>query len=394
MDKQMSVIGCVLAAALAAAPPPQIVHDVPVINIEVPVRVFQDNRFVDSLKKDDFEVLEDGVPQNIEAVYLVRKTRIVRKEGLSPETPRTSRLFVMLFEMTSYQPEIEGAIDYFFDRLIEPYDELILVTPLHTFHLKPDVFSATSRGKAKKDFLGKIRADVTVSGAEYRRLIRDLSEILAGDEDLDVKLQSYAETLRQIENIRYVDEKKLFEFARFLKSRGGQKHVFFFYQKEWVPRVNTKNIANLISSSFERPENLFDMTDKFESYNRDMTFDAREVKKAFSDSSMAVHFLYLTGSGPTTVDTYESSTSYMTLEEQSQDIFSAFSEIAKATGGLSDTSASAEQSFKRIAAAAENYYLLYYRPARFKPDGKFREISVRVKSKGFRVFHRSGYIAE
>jgi len=393
MGKRTGAIGCLLAAAVAAASAPQIVHDVPVINIEVPVRVFLDNRFVDTLKKDDFEVFEDGVPRSVEAAYLVRKTRIARKEGQAPETPRTSRLFVMMFEMTSYQAEIEGAVDYFFDRLFEPYDELILVTPGHTYHLKPDVISATSREKAKSDFLGRIRADVTVGGAEYRQLIRDLTDILGGDDDLDVKLQAYADALKAIENIRYVDERKLLEFAGFLKSRGGQKHVFFFYQKEWVPRVNAKNISNLISSSQERPDNLFDMMGKFESYNRDLTFDVGKVKEAFSDSSIAVHFLYLTGTGPTPIDTYQGATSYLTLEEQSQDIFSAFSEISKATGGLSETGATADALFKRIAAAAENYYLLYYRPAAYKPDGKFHEIVVRVKAKGFRVFHRSGYIA-
>jgi len=57
--------------------PQQLTHDVAVVNIEVPVRVYDGNRFVDSLTIDDFEVYENDVLQKVEAVYLVRKTDVV-----------------------------------------------------------------------------------------------------------------------------------------------------------------------------------------------------------------------------------------------------------------------------------------------------------------------------
>ena len=397
------------------SPPGQVVHEVGVTNVEVPVRVFKGDAFVDSLQKDDFEVLEDGVPQEIDAVYLIRKTSVARNEGAPVSGLRTGRLFVLLFEMSDYQAELGRAMDYFFDQVIEAQDELILMTPMNTYNLKPGMLLKTSRAKIKDELLAKVRAGITLGSAEYRALMRELVSVMSSDGFLDQKLLLYGETMKRLETLRSVDQRKLVEFARFLKSREGQKHIFFFYQKELVPKVNAKEISLLIEANQERPDLMFDMMDKFEFYNRDVTFDVRAVQEAFSDSSIAVHFLFLTktafpsiefglGSGTALKESSESIAasgatagggggSFLTFEEQSEDIFSAFAEIARATGGLVDSSAAADQSFKRAAEATENYYLLYYRPSNTKADKTFRKIVVRVKGGGYRVTHRQGYIA-
>ena len=385
---------CALAAiSLTAAPAQQIFHDVKVINIEVPVRVYKGDSFVDHLKREDFELLENGVPQDLDAVYLVRKTNVARNEGGGAAMPRTARLFVLLFEMTDYQPEVARAMDFFFDRVIEPQDELILMTPMKTYALKSGTLTKISRAKAKSDLLAKVRSDVMIGSSEYLGLIRELTLIMTGDNDLDDKLQKYGETLSRLESLRYVDEKKLVEFARLLKSREGQKHVFFFYQKEVVPKINAKEIQKLMMENQDRPDIQLGLMEKFEFFKRDVTFDVSAVQKAFSDSSIAVHFLYLTRTRIAMADVTQGRGAALSLEEQSEDVFSAFSEIARATGGLIDSSASAEQSFQRAVEASENYYLLYYRPRDYKPDGTFREIVVRVKGGGVRVSHRSGYFA-
>jgi len=410
-------------AASQAAPPGQIVHDVKVTNIEVPVRVFKGNAFLDMLGKEDFEILEDGIPQSVDAVYLVRKTSLARKEGGGPALPRTSRLFVLLFEMSDYQPDIARAMDYFFDNVIEAQDELILMTPMSTFSLKPGMFLKTSRAKVKDELLSRLKTGIMIGGSEYRGLLRELVTAMSGPGFLDQKLLVYGETMKRLENLRHVDQKKLIEFARFLKNREGQKHVFFFYQKEVVPKINPREVSLLIEANQERPDIMFDLMEKFEFYNRDVTFDVRAVQEAFSDSSIAVHFLYLTKARPLQIDLgvgirtalkesneeippdanalaepvaeqpVASGTSFLTFEEQSEDIFSAFSEIARATGGLIESGAAADKSFQRAAEANENYYLLYYQPKNAKADKSFRKIEVRVKGGGVRVTYRRGYVA-
>ncbi|MCK4760469.1 MAG: hypothetical protein KAT69_10500, partial [Candidatus Aminicenantes bacterium] len=75
----------------------EITHETLVINIEVPVRVFKSGEFVDNLTIDDFEVYEDGILQQIEAVYLIKKKDIERSEEKQKFVPETSRNYVLLF---------------------------------------------------------------------------------------------------------------------------------------------------------------------------------------------------------------------------------------------------------------------------------------------------------
>jgi len=59
----------------------EIVHNVSVVNISVPVRVYDGNRFVDSLKLEDFEVYEDGKLLPVQAVYYIQKNDVKRGEA-------------------------------------------------------------------------------------------------------------------------------------------------------------------------------------------------------------------------------------------------------------------------------------------------------------------------
>ena len=76
------------------------------INIEVPVRVYKGNNFVDDLTITDFEVYEDGILQEIEAVYLINKRNIQSKEEKKTFTPQTSRSFYLVFEVVEYTPKL------------------------------------------------------------------------------------------------------------------------------------------------------------------------------------------------------------------------------------------------------------------------------------------------
>src|SRR4030042_1039559 len=101
----------------------QIQHEVSVVNISVPVRVFDGEKFVDSLKLEDFEVYEDGKLQPVEAVYLIRGSDVRRQEGpAKAPAPPTNRTFVLFFQLAEYLPEIDKAIDLFFESVYLPGD--------------------------------------------------------------------------------------------------------------------------------------------------------------------------------------------------------------------------------------------------------------------------------
>ena len=81
MKKFIPVLAAlILSFALLAQ---EIQHETIVVNIEVPVRVFDRGQFVENLTIDDFEVYEDGKLQNVVAVYLIKKTKNEkeRREG-------------------------------------------------------------------------------------------------------------------------------------------------------------------------------------------------------------------------------------------------------------------------------------------------------------------------
>lgn len=118
----------------------QIKEEATVINIEVPVRVFSGKTFVDNLTIDDFEVLENGVHQNIEAVYFIKKR----------SAPKTARNFFLFFELSEYKPKIADAIKYFVHTVLTPGDNLSFVTPMKTYRMKNIAFEVTSKEEITK----------------------------------------------------------------------------------------------------------------------------------------------------------------------------------------------------------------------------------------------------
>ena len=73
--KRIFMVGCFSLLSLCVFSQ-QVAEQAMVINIEVPVRVFENGSFVDNLTIDNFEILEEGFPQKIEAVYLVKKRTV------------------------------------------------------------------------------------------------------------------------------------------------------------------------------------------------------------------------------------------------------------------------------------------------------------------------------
>jgi hypothetical protein len=374
----------------------QISHEASVVNIEVPVRVFKGDVFVDDLALNDFEVYENGKLQKIEAVYLIKKTNIEREETRTKKeearkkfAPESSRYFVLVFILTEYLPKVAEAIDHFFERVILPGDTLNVVTPLKTYTMKPDVFARVPKEEIKSQLLGKLRADIMSGYSEYLDLMKELEGAAMGRD-----VEGYERALSRLSWLRYIDQKGLENFAGYLKRQTGQKYIFLFYQQETIPTLETS------TSGAEMTEVEIAMRggvpgDKMpDSYMRDSSFEVDDVKRIFSDSSISIHFLYITKDITDRIDVGRmGSRGGLRFEDRSEGIFSAFKEMAEATGGLTDSSANISSAFKKASQASENYYLLYYSPTGYRVDGKFRQIKVKVKNRNYRITHRAGYFA-
>jgi hypothetical protein len=333
----------------------EIQHEAVAINIEVPVRVFKGDTFIDNLTIEDFEILEEGIIQEIEAVYFIKKTSIEREERSQGAekviSPEVSRHFVMAFEVISWLPKIADLVDHFFDIVYQPGDTLIITTPVKTYHMSHDVLEAKPKSELSDQLKSLLRKDILRGNMDYRSQLRDYRQTKRPD------------LFRNLRDYKYFDEAKIQKVSDYLKQIEGQKHIFLFYQKEELP----------IDEEMDRLEAL-----------SPASFDVEKIKRAFSDSSITTHFIFLTKDVMETLDAEQLSLSQEQLVDVSGEVFSSFYEIAKATGGVVLASANAGAAFKQASDASENYYLLYYTPKQYRTDGEFKNIKVRIKGQKYR----------
>ena len=345
--KKLCVLMCLVLPIISAFSQ-EIQEQSFVVNIEVPVRVFRGDTFAGDLSIDDFEVLEDGIPQKIEAVYLINKRNVERSEEKKRFTPETRRNFYLFFEITAYDPRIELGIKYFIQNVLVPSDNLMIVTPMKTYRMKSKTFEMMPKDKVVKQLVGIIRKDAMVGSSEYKSIIDDIAGVASslsaalnpttgGETDItalddtgsdmtrgmsiEEQIEMYSVLLSKLDSIRRVDQKKLLNFADYLKDSVGQKHVFMFYQKEFIPQIEPKILDQTMSELNDRPDIVHKLTEVMSLYRREVTFDVTTVQQAFADSSIAIHFLFLTNPPQQKYGVH--------FEEHSEDIFSAFTQMSR-----------------------------------------------------------------
>jgi len=182
MKKRILLIGVLALGFTLLAQ--EISHDVSVINIEIPVRVFKGSKFVNNLTINDFEIYEDGILQKTEAVYLIKKTNIEREETQMKKdearkifAPQTSRSFIIMFEIYEYFPKVGKAIEYFFNQVFMPGDTLKVVTPIKAYNFNVKAFEMFPKKEIAKNLIGQLRKDTRLCSADYRGFLRDLENL-------------------------------------------------------------------------------------------------------------------------------------------------------------------------------------------------------------------------
>ncbi len=379
-------------------------HEVTVRNIEVPVRVFSGDQFVENLTIEDFEIYENGIPQKIEALYLGNKNQITRQEELKNFAPRTKRNYFLLFQIIDYNPKLEKSIQYFFTNVLLPQDTLTLMTPQKNYFLSSEALSKKKKENIAKEMLKILKKDTKTGSSAYRSQMRSLKSLVAsisggdlmGDPDaeedfagssssLGMLLRRYRNTLEKMEGLRIVDQDLFLQFAKQVKAMEGQKHVYFFYEREFRPELSPQVSSNIVSEYHDQPNIMGDLQDLFQFYQRHDRINTQKISQAFADASICFNLLF--------VDREERNAAGIHMREQSEDLYKTFTETAKATGGVVDTSRNPSAGFHNALDASENYYLLYYSPANYTPDGSYKNIEVRVKDRNYKVTHRKGYYA-
>lgn len=375
--KKHSILFAILILGLTISAQ-EIQHEAVAVNIEVPVRVYDGAKFVGDLTIDDFELYENGVLQTIDAVYLINKTSAKREESRIDTqdskkifSPQLSRQFVLIFEVRKVFAEVEKAIWHFFNNVLVPSDKLIVGTPLKTYSFKANSWKYVSREEMANQLINKLRKDSLLRPVDWGGL----------DDYMNYEDMNRSDMEDVFFGQRYIDEKNLFNIAEYLKSLPGQKNVFLFLQQELIDYA----MPTATSSVTEMMSNLDYLTNlsRIASYGS----VSNKIKKAFADSTILFNLLYLKDRKVVT------SGSLLSKVDLAGGMFSTFKDLSKITGGLTQTTGNAADSFEKAVDASENYYLLYYTPKDYKADGKFKRIKVRIKGQKYRIIHRTGYLA-
>ena len=395
-------IGTALSVSLASqsADPPVPTFRAEVEYVEVDALVTDDQgRFVPSLRKEDFQIFEDGKPQAIANFALVEipmdkgeRLGTVEPDVLSNERPFVGRIYTMILDdlhtASSRAPRVKAAARRFIERHLAANDLMAIV---HT----------AGRDDASQDFTSS------------KRLL-----LASVDRFMGLKLES-ATMARNEEFFRGAGAGGAaigdpFDSERGFNARSTTRALRTV--AEWLGGVRGRRKTILfISEGID-----YDITDPFN--NRSATAILDEMRGAIAAatrSNVSIYTVDPRGLTLGTDDAIETSIfgdqipntyqgdldtpsqaqtrpgignrNLRTELQLSQD---SLRTLADETNGFASVSSNDFASaFERIVSDNSSYYVLAYYPPSNRRDGKFHRIEVRTSRPGLRVRARRGYAA-
>ncbi|MCX8161108.1 MAG: VWA domain-containing protein [Candidatus Saccharicenans sp.] len=374
----------------------------------VAVRVLQKNNFVRNLGPQDFEILEDGQSRKIESIYLVENNKLTRLLEERPYQVSLNKNYFIIVQASEYDKKLGDAISLLVNNYFQPGDNLTLITPLKIYRFNPETLRGKPKSKVSQEIQDIMRADIIQGSREYNTVLRDLKKItrtlatfggesMGADPDVENEsdsissnfgieyiLSRYQDTLIKLDGLRLVDQSKFLAFAQSLKKTPGQKTVIFFYQREFRPELSSR-VLNLMMSSYQDYPNIINsLMELFQFYRRETSLDKETISQSLSDSGAIFNFVYL--------DKKPVRISGVVMNEQSEDVYEALTEAARATGGISDNTYNPVEGLRKSAENVSGYYLIFYRSERQPEQSGFRQIQVNLKNgRDYQVRHRRGY---
>lgn len=373
-------------APTSVAPPPSpqegpnVTFKVEVNYVEVDARVLDaQGNFVRELRKEDFQVIEDGVAQTVTAFAFVN-IPVDR-----PEVP--------LFATEPIEPDVATNARAFDGRLY-----LFVLDDLHTNPLRSQLVKAAAR-----------RFIETRLGANDKAAIVTTSGIAdAGQEFTDNRRL----LLRAVDRFmgRKIRSATLSRLQSFNPSATDPDSAERGYQAGSALRT-LKNVADFLAGVRGRRKALiyisegidYDIHDVFN--NRDssrLIQDARDAVAAATRSNVSIYSIDprgLTSLGDDGIELAglpndpQLGLGPGSLGRELQLAHDNLRMLATETGGFAVVNTNDfANAFDRIVAENSSYYVLGYYPSNARRDGRVRKIDVRVRPSGLQVRARNSYV--
>jgi VWFA-related protein len=394
-----------LAAALTAQEPPQ---QQPVFKsatqvVEIDARVFdKEGRFVSNLTRDDFEVLEDGAPQQIQTFFFVdgppdsTRTRQLAprlpSEPEAPASPRPRQTWIFYFDLnhltpgTGYDRAKKAVEDFVRDRFID--GDLAGIVAGETMVGN----RLTSVRQELLDSMKQIRPRGETR-SRVLEITRDWPRFLDEDELLRVARNERDAVDRATGRACSDDPTSCQRAEEEVRSKALR------FRTEIVrSSMTTMQAMNGLASGLARvpgPKTIVLLSDGF--VIQDIETTLRNVVGQVARSGARIYAIDVRGlnraGNPGVIDQAHAADEFGP-STRFDGLADAPNSLAVDTGGMMIRNENnIGRALDTIAADANRYYVLGFQSTNTTWDGKFRQVQVRVKRGAVRVRARRGYLA-
>jgi len=397
-------------AGLKAQGKPQ--EEVTVTAVEVPVRVFSKGEPVRDLTKENFEIYENGVKQEISHFEVI--SRRISSPAL-PQPPVSGqksrppkRLFLLLFNIFDYDDSVGQAVDEFFRNIFGPGDQIVVLTEGRVLQLERGQ-GIEELASSVKDSLRKFKAISTAAAIKnFREISYEADRLLAQLRGQETGRLSIAPAMiRFFENYQRIWDEYRRQFLEFdvdfyerligrLKIVEGEKWAVAFQQREMFPKIRSASrldheIRAWVDSQIE-PQLQVDarmVQARQQELQRSFDFIAslrpEELNDLFLAADFTFHLILLKSSRTIFSQDLE-------LREVGQNYEELLNRISRLTGGYSSFSNQPAAALRQAAEVEDFHYLLVYSPKE-TAGGKKRTIEVKVNRPEVDIVSLKNYLA-
>ena len=374
--------------------------------VEVDARVFgTDGRFVADLTRDDFEILEDGAPQQIQNLYLIGTATDSANSGVAPAgsapsssaavgvSPAPSRqTWIFLFDLNHLTPgggfdRARTAVETFIRDRFKDGDLGGIVAGEKMVNNR---FTSVRQELVDGVKQVKPRSDSRTRGNE---LMREWPRVLNEIEALQIARNERDAVQRAVMRA-CGDEPDQCRIADTAVMEKGRKLAADIHRAT----LATLSTLNALASGLSRmpgPKALVLVSDGF--VVQDMETTLRSVVGQSARAGARVYAIDVRGlnrGGPGNNLQQLQATDEAGAGARFDSGEDGPNSLAVDTGGMIFRNENnIGRALDRIADDSGRYYVLAYQPNNTNFDGKYRTLEVRVKRPGARVRARRGYLA-
>lgn len=261
--------------------------------------------------------------------------------------PSVPRNIIVYFEFLDNANGVEEAVSFLFQRMLRPGDQLIVQSPARTYGFSPASL-ARSRAELASSLQGKLRGDISRSGQGYKQVIQDLDAaaleiaelayptgVVDTTKDMGEMFILYRQGLANLRQLRQVNASSLRRLSGAFRGQKGKNHVIVLFEREFRP-IPRREALNALA---DMPTYAVKANEMFSATELDPPFDVPALAGFFRNVPLTLHFVYVTSKNTTVAGN---------RFESSGDIYSAFSKLAEATGGVCTATAEPRDGLEAV----------------------------------------------